>query len=67
MFMQPPKFISYNSRGKVLWGGETLEAVLTNDPDGPAKYIQQRSDISFVEYKTFEINEEGKLIEVGIV
>lgn len=42
VFITPPKYLSWNEAGKLIWGGETLEAVLTEDPDGPVVYIAKR-------------------------
>lgn len=51
-------YYSWNVDGKCIWGGETLESVLTDDPDGPAYYIAERqspsgTDLAYPKYKLY--------------
>jgi len=58
LFIGPPKrFISWNAKGKVIWGGDTLEGVLTPDPDGPVRWIAIRTEHYSHDYTLVEVLE----------
>jgi hypothetical protein len=55
MFVRSRRWYSWNADGKCIWGGDTLEQVLTDDPDGPVRYVAQRTDWLSWDYQLFEV------------